>query len=226
MQNAPAQPTGAVLPGAVLPGTTPAPQHTAAVRRVVLENGVHVLLRPLLPSDREIYLRGFEHLSSGSRYMRFFSPKMRLTEAELRYFLDVDHHSHEAIAAIDVATGDGIGVGRYVRDATEPDVAEVSITVVDTHQGAGLGAVLLEFVAERAAEEGIGRLRAMVLADNTRMLHLIAKRWPHHETHRRPASVLELEWNLTGRQPSPRTNSATWSSASSSTGPSPCCTPG
>ena len=201
MQNAPAPAVGALLPS-----TQP-----ASHRRIVLANGAHALLRPLRPSDRELYLRGFEHLSSATRYMRFFSPKLRLTEAELHYFLDIDHHAHEAIVAIDLATGDGIGVARYVSSADDPDVAEVSIVVTDDHQGLGLGALLLEAVAERAAEEGIGRLRAMVLADNTRMLHLIARRWPRHAMRRREASVLELEWEIARYrpQPSPRTNSAT-----------------
>ncbi|HEV7679643.1 MAG TPA: GNAT family N-acetyltransferase [Candidatus Dormibacteraeota bacterium] len=178
-------------------------QRQPARRVAVLCDGRRILLRPLQPDDRELYLRGFEHLSSASRYMRFFSPKLRLSETEIRYFLDVDHHTHEAIAAIDVATGEAIGVARYVADRTEPDVAEVSITVVDSHQGLGLGAVLLEFVGERAAEEGIGRLRAMVLADNTRMLNLIRSRWPRHTLHRRQASVLELEWDVHDRAAAP-----------------------
>jgi RimJ/RimL family protein N-acetyltransferase len=174
-------------------------QRQPARRVALLRDGRRILLRPLSPDDRELYLRGFEHLSSASRYMRFFSPKVRLSDAEIRYFLDIDHHAHEAIAAIDLASGEGIGVARYVVDKADPDVAEVSITVVDTHQGLGLGAVLLEFVAERAAEEGIGRLRAMVLSDNTRMLTLVRSRWPSHTLHRRQASVLELEWDIRRR---------------------------
>jgi GNAT superfamily N-acetyltransferase len=174
-------------------------QRLPARRVAQLCDGRRILLRPLQPDDRELYLRGFEHLSSASRYMRFFSPKVRLTEAEIHYFVDVDHHAHEAIAAIDLATGEGIGVARYVSDTADPDVAEVSITVVDSHQGLGLGAVLLEFVGERAADEGIARLRAMVLSDNTRMLNLIRSRWPRHTLHRRQASVLELEWDIRTR---------------------------
>jgi RimJ/RimL family protein N-acetyltransferase len=195
-------------------------------RVVTVRDGGQFLLRPLRPTDRELYLRGFEHLSSASRYMRFFSPKAHLTERELHYFLDVDHHDHEAIVAIDLSGGDGIGVARYVREQQHPDVAEISIVVSDEHQGRGLGALLLEFVAERAADEGVERLRASVLADNHRMLNLIRSRWPHHTLRRGAASVLEIEFEVAPAGQRARTNSAMRSSASSSTGASPWRTPG
>ena len=177
-------------PGAARP-TVP------GLRRVVqLADGTRVMLRPLQPRDRTVYLRGFEHLSERSRYMRFFSPKNTLTESELRYFLEVDHHDHEAIAAIDLDTGEGIGVARYIRDPEDGTAAEVSVAVVDDHQGRGLGAVLLSTIAQRAREEGVRRLRATVLADNARMLTLIRRRWPYHEVRRLPASVMEMEFDL------------------------------
>lgn len=190
------------LPGALrppLPARLLAPGRAARHRVATLRDGGRVLLRPLRPSDRDVYLRGFEHLSSTSRYMRFFSPKAALSERELHYFLDVDHHDHEAIVAIALDGGDGIGVARWVRLRAEPQVAEVSVTVVDEHQGRGLGAVLLECAAERAAEEGVQRLRASVLADNHRMLNLVRSRWPRHRVHRGPASVLELEFDVRPR---------------------------
>ena len=198
MQLIPPTPAGDPLAATSTPAAPPSAAPAArALRRVVaLRDGTRVMLRPLTPRDRAVYLRGFEHLSDRSRYMRFFSPKNTLSEAELRYFLDVDHHDHEAVAAVDLDTGAGIGVARFIRDHDEPDVAEVSVAVVDDHQGRGLGAVLLGSIARRAREEGIRRLRATVLADNTRMLKLIRTRWPHHEVRRRPASVLELEFDL------------------------------
>jgi RimJ/RimL family protein N-acetyltransferase len=187
------------LPGALKPPLPPhllAPHRGVRHRVATLRDGGRVLLRPLRPSDRDVYLRSFDHLSSASRYMRFFSPKNALTERELHHFLDVDHHDHEAIAAIDLATAEGIGVARFVRDHDDPRVAEVSVTVVDEHQGRGLGALLLERLAERAADEGVERLRASVLADNHRMLDLIRSRWPQHRVCRGPASVLELEFGV------------------------------
>jgi len=190
-------PAGQPSPALATPGSAPVPPAAPALRRVVaLADGTRVMLRPLTPRDRAVYLRGFEHLSDRSRYMRFFSPKNAFSEAEPRYFLDVDHQDHEAVAAVDLDSGEGVGVARFIRDHEDPEVAEVSVAVVDDHQGRGLGAVLLGTIARRAREEGIRRFRATVLADNTRMLRLIRNRWPHHEMRRRPASVLELEFEL------------------------------
>jgi hypothetical protein len=38
----------------------------------------------------------------------------------VRYLTEIDHHDHEAIAALDANTGEGIGVARYVRNPARP----------------------------------------------------------------------------------------------------------
>ena len=65
--------------------------------------------------------------------------------------------------------------GRLVAHAAfmrlrETGAAEVAFTVADEHQGRGIGPRLLERLAERAAEVGIERFVAEVLADNRPML--------------------------------------------------------
>jgi hypothetical protein len=71
-------------------------------------------------SDKELLLRGFERLSDESRYQRFLAPLPKLSEAMLQGLIDVDHHDHEAIVALD-ESGEGIGVARYVRNPDRPD---------------------------------------------------------------------------------------------------------
>ena len=39
-----------------------------------------------------------------------------LTSSQLAYLTEVDHRDHEALVAIDMAAGDSVGVGRYVRE--------------------------------------------------------------------------------------------------------------
>jgi hypothetical protein len=46
---------------------------------------------------------------------------------ELGYFTDVDHHDHEALGALDHADGRGVGIARYVRDADDPQAAEITL---------------------------------------------------------------------------------------------------
>jgi GNAT superfamily N-acetyltransferase len=115
-------------------------------------------------------LDGFGRLSAESRQARFLIRKDELTDAEVRYFTDVDHHDHEAIVALSAADGRGVGVARFVRAVDDDQAAEVAVTVVDDWQRRGLGAVLLRQLLERALQEGIRRFTALIDDSNTAML--------------------------------------------------------
>jgi RimJ/RimL family protein N-acetyltransferase len=140
---------------------------------VELADGAPVHIRPIRPEDREALAAGFERLSPESRYRRFFAPVARLRERELDYLTIVDHHDHEALVAFDEATGEGIGVARFVR--TEPDVAEPAIVVADDWQGRGLANHLLDALVDRAREEGVRRFVAPVLAENTAAIRILER---------------------------------------------------
>jgi RimJ/RimL family protein N-acetyltransferase len=138
-----------------------------------LPGGERIVLRSIRPEDREKLALGMARLSPESRYRRFFSATTSLSEAELDYLTRVDHHDHEALVALDTATEEGIGVARFVRSESEPDVAELAVAVVDPWQGRGVGRALLHRITERARDEGIGRYSAWILAENRPMLELI-----------------------------------------------------
>src|SRR5579862_9783510 len=140
---------------------------------IELRDGSRVRIRQGRPADQELLLRGFERLSPESRYRRFLAPMPELSEEMVRYLTEVDHHDHEAIIALDEATGEGLGVARYVRSTKRPDVAEVAVTVIDDWQGRGLGTLLLEVISARAREEGITRFTALMLAANKEMMDLL-----------------------------------------------------
>jgi GNAT superfamily N-acetyltransferase len=160
----------------------------------MLRGGHLAVLRPLTPSDRKLYLAAFEHLGPESRRMRFLSPKPSLSETEIRYFTEVDHHDHEAITAI---VGDeGVGVARFVRDAREPKVADVAVAVVDEWQRRGVGSALLRRVADRAREEGVDRLRATVASGNGPMLATIRRLGASWRTTSSSRGVMEIEITL------------------------------
>ena len=117
---------------------------------VTLRDGARIRVRQGHSEDRELLLRGFQRLSEESRYRRFLAPMPELTDSMVDYLVDLDHHDHEAILALDEETGEGIGVARYVRDSSRPDRAEVAVTVIDDWQGRGVGTILLELVGWRA----------------------------------------------------------------------------
>ncbi|HEY3020548.1 MAG TPA: GNAT family N-acetyltransferase [Solirubrobacteraceae bacterium] len=138
-------------------------------RAVTLPDGGRLVIRPIEPDDRSALVDAFERLSEESRYRRFFGPVPALTDRQLDYLTDVDHHDHEALIAFPEPTGDGdsgaVAVARFVR--TDGDVAEPAIAVVDEWQGRGVATVLLDALVARAREENIGYFAAPVLASNT-----------------------------------------------------------
>ena len=163
----------------------------ATGRPVVLRDGSAVLIRPVRSADAPLLADGFARLSDRSRGLRFLSPKPALSPAELGYFTDVDHHDHEALGALDHAGGRGVGIARYVRDADDPQAAEIAVTVIDDWQGRGLGTELVAQLSERARSEGIRRFTALVAPDNPAMARLL--RNIRADLVRREPGALEYE---------------------------------
>jgi RimJ/RimL family protein N-acetyltransferase len=137
-----------------------------ASRQVRLRDGSAVLIRPVRRTDSSLLAEGFARLSERSRWTRFLGRKNMLTEADLSYFTDIDHHDHEALGALDHVRGGGVGIARYVRDREDRHAAEIAVTIVDDWQGRGLATELLAQLSDRACQEGIRRFTAVVAADN------------------------------------------------------------
>jgi GNAT superfamily N-acetyltransferase len=140
-----------------------------------LAGAEEVLVRPIRPEDKHGLQQGIERMSPQSRYRRFFSPVPRVTGAQMRYLTEVDHHTHEALLAIDPRSRDGIGVARFVRSAEDPAAAEVAVAVSDEWQRRGVATLLLYELTARAREEGISRFTASVLAENQAALEMMHK---------------------------------------------------
>lgn len=147
----------------------PAPAGT----HVELPDGSVVLLRPVEAADAALLADGFARLGTQSRWLRFLRPMAELTEAELRFFTDIDHHDHEAIGALDPVDGRGVGIARYIRDGADPESAEVAVTVVDDWQRRGLGTELIAQLSERAVAEGIRKFTALFSAENAAVMKLL-----------------------------------------------------
>ena len=129
------------------------PKAAPATERATLRDGSLIAIRPVGPGDKRAIVSGFDHLSPESRYRRFFSPLEQLSDRDLAYLTEVDHHDHEALIAHSEA-GEPLGVARYVR-AGDPHKAEVAVVVVDDWQGRGVATALLDRLADRAREEGV-----------------------------------------------------------------------
>jgi GNAT superfamily N-acetyltransferase len=152
-------------------------------------SAARIEIRPIEPTDKQALLAAFERLSERSRYRRFLAPQGRLSEAELRYFTEVDHHDHEALVAIEPETGEGVGVARYVRSPEDPSSAEFAVAVIDDWQQRGVGSHLTGALAERARTEGITMFTAVLLAENEQMLGLLDELGRSRVTNRERGTV-------------------------------------
>jgi GNAT superfamily N-acetyltransferase len=133
-----------------------------------LRDGTEVLLRPVLPLDRERIRAAFHRLSLQSRYLRFFTGKSELSDELLTYFSEVDQVSHVAWGAVDPRSPElpGVGLGRFARLADDPTWAEAAVAVADEFQRKGLGGVLLAILYLEAEARGVRALTALVLPEN------------------------------------------------------------
>jgi GNAT superfamily N-acetyltransferase len=123
----------------------------------VLEDGAEILIRPLVYGDRFELAVGFTELSLRSRQLRFFQAPDALGSDELEYLTNIDYQNHFAFAALLLGGPGpkGIGVGRYLRNPSDPTIAEVAVTVMDVHQRRGVGTLLTRALGGVAAERGI-----------------------------------------------------------------------
>lgn len=179
--------------------------------RISLGSGESVCLRLVHPSDKAAMLRAFTELSAHSRHKRFFGAKHSLSEADLRYFTEIDGWDHLALVAVVVdengREGGGLGIARYIRMADDPECAEVAITVIDRIQGKGIGRALLERLITAAIERGIKRFRFECLAHNQEMQHLIRK-LGHVVAHRSDGEIMIVETELPEQAPDATTEIA------------------
>jgi GNAT superfamily N-acetyltransferase len=136
---------------------------------VVLRDGGLAFIRPVRPDDSDALAQLHAHLSSESKYLRYFSARRTLPDSELERAAIVDYRERMAFVAF--VQGRLAAYACYVRSS--PGVAaEVAFQVEDAQQGRGLGTLLLEQLAAYAHEHGLHHFKASVLPQNRRMIEV------------------------------------------------------
>jgi hydrogenase maturation protease len=163
--------------------------------RIVLPDAGELLIRPIRAADRDDFMRSFQHLSEETRYERFLGPIRTLTEDQVTYFTEVDHHDHEALVAL-TPEGEIVGIARYIRLPEEAATAEVAVTVADAWQHRGIGYALLERLVRRARAAGVSSFRAICLSRNVDIQQLLREFSSDTRTKTPEPGVVELETTL------------------------------
>jgi hypothetical protein len=134
-----------------------------------------VTIRPLAASDRAGLAAAFAHLSDETRRRRFRGVAKRLGERELDRLTRIDHHGHEALAAV-APTSDRSSVSpvssRWPTIRRRPRSASRLTTSGST---VAFGRQLMDELVARARAEGISRTVAYVNDENVPVLAWIRR---------------------------------------------------
>ena len=152
-------------------------------RTFTLPSGERLRMRPIRPDDEPRLSELYDRLSQDSRYQRFFTVMRRLPPDWAHFLANVDYDRRFALVLEDLSapTTSLIGVARY--EPTDAGVPEIALVVEDRWQRRGLGTMLLAELFRAAADNGITEVRAWVLADNRRMLRILATQAEVVERH-------------------------------------------
>ncbi|HEY6311091.1 MAG TPA: GNAT family N-acetyltransferase [Streptosporangiaceae bacterium] len=162
-----------------------------------LADGRTVTLRPVGPGDVAAITRLYMELSPESFRRRFHS--WRPAPALVARLSSLGSGTVCLVAA-PLADPDWlIAEARYIPIGGE--AAELALTVRDGYQGSGMGHLLLEALVQRAREDGLRRLRAVVLLDNIPMLRLLQHYGWALAAPTEDASVAFLEISVIGGMP-------------------------
>jgi CRP-like cAMP-binding protein len=139
-----------------------------------LADGTEILVRPLLPEDREAYDLEIHRQSREFMRRRFFSPGGP-SDSLVDYLIDIDYVDHFAWVIVDAHDHRrGLAAARYVRTGDRLK-AEMAFGTSEPVQGRGLGTFLFGALGVAAVEAGIRLLVAHVLEDNRSMRAVFAK---------------------------------------------------
>lgn len=139
----------------------------------VLRDRTHVIIRPLVPQDREAERAFIEQLSEEACHFRFLGFIRHPSERLLDSLTHLDPERDVAFAAVmaEDAHEKIIGVSRYSADK-DNSRCECAVVVDDEWQNKGLGTLLMRRLIEVARARGIRTMRSIDITENVRMADL------------------------------------------------------
>jgi acetyltransferase len=151
----------------------PYPVHL--VKKIQLNDGTDMVIRPIRPEDAEIEAKFVRELSTEAKYFRFMNALQELSPEMLVRFTQIDYHNDMALIAVisNGAAEEQIGVARYTTNMDKKS-CEFALVVSDRWQGRGIGHRLMQNLMEIARDRDLDSMDGQVLSSNTKMLELVA----------------------------------------------------
>ncbi|WP_430318375.1 N-acetyltransferase family protein [Pseudomonas nitroreducens] len=138
-----------------------------------LNDGSHVLIRPLRPDDREREAEFIARLSPEARHFRFLCTMKEVSPSLLDQLMAVDFK--ESVAYVALAHQEGelveVGISRYARGA-DPQQCECAVTVADAWRHRGLAVALMRHLIDTARQQGLKQMYSVDTAANSAMHEL------------------------------------------------------
>ena len=139
------------------------------IRDVLLRDGMTLRLQAPTPADYDDIKAFYDGLSPDSRYLRFHG----FGRTDIIARADAEASGVDRLALIARHDGLVVAAACYI-GLREPGVAEVAFAVADDDQRRGIATRMLEQLAAIAADRGIHRFDALVMASNRPMLRVLA----------------------------------------------------
>lgn len=189
------------VPEYELPKLAIRPYPTQYISEYKLKDGTPVVFRPIRPEDEPLIVKFHESLSENTVYLRYLHQinlSQRVAHTRLVRYCFIDYDREMALVAEikNPKTGEReiIAIGRLTKlyDSKE---AEFAIIVSDAYQGHGLGTALLSRLVEVGRKEGIKRIFAEMLPENTGM-KTVSEKVGFHLRHNMEENVVIAEIDL------------------------------
>lgn len=144
-----------------------------AEKQIILPNGLPAMVRPVRPEDATLLQKLFSEQSESSRYNRFLNKNKELPKKLIAQLSMPDYQREFALIMHDEDLNP-LATANYVADLNGVS-CEFGISLADSLQGQGVGALLLSQIIERARQQGFESIRAEILASNLPMQKLALK---------------------------------------------------
>lgn len=143
----------------VHPSAPAFPEITGDQWAETLNDGSHVLIRPLRAEDRERERDFIDRLSPEARYFRFLGTIHQASPALLDQLMNLDYHKTMAFVALAHENGvlHEVGVSRYSASGDDQH-CECAVTVADNWRHRGLAVTLMRHLIEMARRNGFRQM--------------------------------------------------------------------